>query len=188
MDGKGKRRRLERFTRTVIFVKPELMVVYDRLAAVEPVTFDYWLHALKKIETPNQHELRVTGKNADCAIDLLHPEGLRLKQTDQYDPNPRPRVKLREWHLTCSTPAKSSQVEFIAVYRPHRKNVALPKRAELKKLDGGYALRAPLSQGEAVLLLPSRDKAQLSAWGLTSQGKTVVERRGAGEKKVLRVP
>ncbi|MHC4326293.1 MAG: DUF4962 domain-containing protein, partial [Planctomycetota bacterium] len=41
---------LERFTRSIIFVKPELVVVYDRLEAKEPSTYEYWLHALNKID------------------------------------------------------------------------------------------------------------------------------------------
>jgi hypothetical protein len=186
-DKKGPKRPLERFTRTIVFVKPGLVVVYDRLVATEPATFDYWLHAIDKMDAPDQHRIRVARGGAVCDIDLLAPAGLKLRQTNQYDPNPRPRVKLREWHLTASTPSKHKTLEFVAVYRPRRKDAAATARAELKKLDGGYALRTRLERGEAVMLLPSRDGARLSSHGLSGTDEIVVERRGDSPARTVRV-
>lgn len=36
---------LDRYTRTIVFVKPDTLIVHDRLAATVPTTFQYWLHA-----------------------------------------------------------------------------------------------------------------------------------------------
>ena len=162
---------LQRFTRTIIFVKPQLIVVYDRLKAREPSTFDYWLHAVKEFSVEDQHHVQVRDGEAVCEIDFLAPSGLRFKQTDQYDPNPRPRIKLREWHLTATTPKEAEQMEFVALYRPHRVNVGVTKeRDELSRIPGGYLLRVPLSQGEFVALLPTDDESVLDADGLRSTG------------------
>ncbi|MHC4680865.1 MAG: DUF4962 domain-containing protein, partial [Planctomycetota bacterium] len=64
---------LERFTRAIIFVKPELIVVYDRLEAKEPSTYEYWLHAINKFEVESQHGIRVRNDDVVCDIDFLTP-------------------------------------------------------------------------------------------------------------------
>jgi len=175
----GDRKVLDRFTRTIVFVKPELVIVYDRLAAREPASFEYWLHAVNEFAVDGQHDVTLSVKDVRCDIDFLTPAGLTFEQTDQYDPNPRPRVSLREWHLTATTAQPARAVEFVTLYRPHRADVAVPSMAKLERLDGGYALRAELSDGHVVALMPTVDGAMLAKHGLESRGKIVVERRRA---------
>ncbi|GAG45805.1 unnamed protein product, partial [marine sediment metagenome] len=103
---------LDRFTRAIIFVKPELVIVYDRLEAKKPSTFEYWLHAINKISVEDQNRIRVENDDVVCDIDFLTPSDLTFKQTNKYDPKPRPRIKMREWHLTATTPEKKKRMEF----------------------------------------------------------------------------
>jgi hypothetical protein len=77
---------------------------------------------------------------------------------------------LREWHLTATTPEKKKQMEFVVLYRPHRIKDSVGDEAELEWLEGGYALRVKLSDGEFAALLPTDDDATLSAHGLKSKG------------------
>jgi len=161
---------LERFTRAIIFVKPELVVIYDRLEAKEPSTFEYWLHAVNKIDVKDQHSIRVQNNDAISDIDFLTPQGLSFTQTDQYDPNPRSRIKLREWHLTATTPQKEKQMEFVTLYWPHRVGGQVPSEAVLERIDGGYALKVKLSDGQFAALLPTDQKSILKAHNLESKG------------------
>jgi hypothetical protein len=161
---------LDRFTRSIIFVKPEIVVVYDRLEAKESSTFEYWLHAINKINVKNQHEIQVRNDNVVCDIDFLAPSGLSFKQTNEYDPNPRARIKDREWHLTATTAEKKKQMEFVTVYRLHRIKDKVPSEASLEQIKGGYALKVKLSDGEFAALLPTDNFASLSAFGLESKG------------------
>jgi hypothetical protein len=164
---------LQRFTRAIIFVKPDLVVVYDRLRANETATYEYWLHAVKEIRVQNQHNVPVRNDDVVCDIDFLTPPGLTFSQTNQYDPNPWPQIKLREWHLTATTPEKSKGTEFVVIYRPHRIEEAAPQEASLEKIDGGYALQVKLSDGDFTALLPTDDRATLRAFGLESKGTIV---------------
>jgi len=161
---------LERFTRAIIFVKPELVVVYDRLVAKEASTFEYWLHAVKRMTVKDQHNIRVQNGDVVCDIDFLSPGGLSFEQTDQYDPNPRPRITLREWHLTGTTSGKSRKVEFVTLYRPHRVSDTAPRAAKLERIEGGYVLTVELSDGKFTALLPTDDTKTLEADGLTTTG------------------
>jgi len=161
---------LDRFTRSIIFVKPELVVVYDRLEAKEPSTFEYWLHAINKIDVENQHDIRVGNDDVVCDIDLLAPPGLTFKQTNEYDPNPRVRIKMREWHLTATTAEKKKGMEFVTLYRPHRTGDKVPDEASLEQIKGGYGLKVKLSDGEFAAVLATDESASLRAFGLKSKG------------------
>ena len=178
--------KLLRFTRAIIFVKPELVIIYDRLEVKEPSTFEYWLHAIKKINVKDQHNIQVRNEDVVCDIDFITPSGLTFKQTDQYDPNPRPRIKLREWHLTATTPEKKKRMEFVALYYPHLIEDPLSKESNLKQIEGGYALNVKLSNIEFTALLPTDNHASLSAFGLQSKGaiKCRVKRTGKSDEIV----
>ena len=41
---------LEQYRRSIVFFKPNLLIVYDKLKAVRPATFEYWLHAKKPFQ------------------------------------------------------------------------------------------------------------------------------------------
>ena len=41
---------LEQYRRSIVFVKPDLVIVHDRLKAVRPATFEYWLHAKNPVQ------------------------------------------------------------------------------------------------------------------------------------------
>jgi len=175
----GKQRRLlDRFTRAVLFVKPELVIVFDRLEANEPSTFEYWLHAINKFEVAGQRDIAARSGNVTCAIEILAPDDLKFTQTDQYDPNPWPQITTREWHLTATTPSRARTMQFVALYRPHRSDQSVPRNANLEPIDGGYVLKADVSDGRVVALLPTDDAAQLAAEGLSARGQIVIQRRG----------
>jgi len=173
----GKERQLlDRFTRAVLFVKPDLVIVFDRLAAPQASTFEYWLHAINEFKAPDQRGIETRVGDVACAIDILAPNDLAIAQTNQYDPNPWPQIKTREWHLTATTRAKAKTCEFVALYRPYRTDQSVPKTAELKRIDGGYVLKADVSDGKVVSLLPTDDSATLDAEGMTTSGRILVRR------------
>jgi len=178
-EGGKDRRLLDRYTRAILFVKPELVIVFDRLAAPQPANFQYWLHAVNKFAVNGQRDVVTRAGDVVCAIDILAPEGLSFTQTDQYDPNPWPQITMREWHLTATTPSRAKTAEFVAVYRPHRAQQAVPRGADLKRIDGGYVLTAELSDGRVTALLPTDDAARLTAEGLTTTGAILIRRQRA---------
>jgi len=164
-------RLLDQFTRSLLFVKPELLVVYDRLKARQDSTYEYWLHASNEFSISGQREIETRVGDVACAVDLLAPPALSLTQTNEYDPNPWPRITTREWHLTATTPAKSRRCEFVATYRPHRVGRSVPGKAKLEKREGGYVLRADLTDGSVVATLPTSDSAVLSVERFSEDGK-----------------
>jgi hypothetical protein len=178
-EGGKERQLLDRFTRAVLFVKPELVIVFDRLEAPQASSFEYWLHAVNEFSVDGQRKIETRAGDVACAIDVLAPEGFTFSQTDQYDPNPWPQITTREWHLTATTPSKSDACQFVALYRPHRVDQTVPRGAGLERIDGGYLLTADLSDGKVVALLPTDDSAKLTAEGLTATGNILLQRRAS---------
>ena len=170
---------LDRATRVIVFAKPGLVLIYDRLEAPAPMTFEYWLHSPEKFALENgQAKIGASADESRVAIEFLQPAGLKLDQTNEYDPNPRERMKIREWHLTAVTPEKSASREFVALYRPHKAGETPVAGGTLEKIDGGYALRAPLeNNGELIALLPASDDTPLEAHGLKGEPGELVARR-----------
>jgi hypothetical protein len=169
-------RLLARYTRAILFVKPELLIVYDRLEASQPATFEYWLHALNKFQINGQRNLKTQVGNVACQIDILVPTELTLTQTDQYDPNPWPQITTREWHLTAATQTPRKETEFVTLYRPHRSGHPAPHRASVTPIAGGYRLEAQLSDGRVIALLPTGDTATLTCDGMTTTGAIAMRR------------
>jgi hypothetical protein len=168
---------LDEYNRTILFVKPDLIIVFDCLRAKQPATFEYWLHAINEFQIGDQRHIVTVASDVRCHVDLLWPAGLSIAQTDQYDPNPWPQIKTREWHLTATAPEKRADIQFVALYRPEKMDDEVPKQAEIRQVDGGLILQAKISDGEVFALLPTSPTASLSADGLTTTGNVLIQRR-----------
>ncbi len=144
---------LDRFTRRILFIKPSTVLIFDTLKALEASSFEWWLHSPTEMTINNQNDIRVNHDDASCKANFLWPTNLALSQTDKFDPPPRPRVKLTEYHLTAKTSEKSKQQSFITVLRPHKKGTKLQGSAECKKLENGFFLTIPHQEGKIIVLL-----------------------------------
>jgi hypothetical protein len=161
---------LERFTRAIIFVKPDIVIVYDRLKASEPSTFEYWLHAVNKFDIRSGNNVMVRNEDVGCDINFYSRRELTFEQTNEYDPNPRPRIKLREWHLTARTARKRKSMEFITVFRPYKVAEGYQGHGGYHVIPGGYLFEFGSPSGELTALLPTDDTATLEAKGMTTTG------------------
>ena len=135
---------LKKFTRQILFAKPDVVVICDTVVAPEASTFQYYLHAETEMEIEGQ-TLKITTGDAGCVVSLLRPENLKISQTDQFDPPPRDRVQLTEYHVTAETTISRGEATFIAVLRPHRAG-DMPKGDPVLMGDGTIVV--PLPNGE----------------------------------------
>ncbi|HUU92267.1 MAG TPA: DUF4962 domain-containing protein [Phycisphaerae bacterium] len=172
---------LERFTRHILFVKPGLVVVFDRVKAPKAESLQWHLHAPTEMEVKGPGDIRVTSGKAACRVSLLAPKGLKVTQTNRFDPPPRPRVKLTEWHLTAET-APLEETAFVTLLHPHRAGETPPANAVLHTIEGGYALEAKLAGGRAVVLMRSRDSGALAFGGVTATADLAAVRFDAAGK------
>lgn len=168
---------LKRFTRAIVYLKPDQIIIFDRLRAKQAATFQYHLHSPTQFQLDDPERIKLTDDDVHCDISFLTPTDLTSTQTDQYDPNPRERVTLREWHLTLSTPQPKTQLEFVTYLRPYRgkdeKNENRPQ-LEFKPLDGGYLVEIQTDDVQTTVLLPTDDTTLLSAGQRSTTGQILI--------------
>lgn len=160
--------RLDRFTRRVLFIKPDAVVIHDVLRAPEPSTFEWHLHTPRPMKAENQHAILARTGVAACDVDFVHPAGLVLSVTNQFDPPPRERIQLTEYHLTAKTGSPSRTQEFVTLFRPRKYADPPADGASMVQLGNGRALEIPMGDGKAVVLLQAEAGETLSLGGVSS--------------------
>jgi hypothetical protein len=135
--------RLTRALRHVAFVKGEapLIVLYDDLAAREPSTFQFMLHALKPF-TVNAEETAVSVEQPEAGVTAkyLCPLPLAFRQWDGFDPKPT-REFPNQWHVEAGTRERRSELGAFTVIVPHRAGQGTDWKAERIETDTAVGVR-----------------------------------------------
>ena len=111
---------LKKFTRSILFAKPDVIVIVDELETDSPQVFQYHLHSPAEMKIAGATDISIAAQRAGCHIALHAPADLDITQTDKFDVAPRERIKLTQYHLTAATKEPAAKQKFIAVIRPHR--------------------------------------------------------------------
>ncbi len=160
---------VERFRRHILFIKPGLVAIFDDLRTPEPQTFEWWLHAPTEMVIGGQRDIRVAVGEAGCRVEMLAPDGLAVTQTDQFDPPPRPRVRLVQYHLTAATDEPAREQQFATLIRPHRAGAEPASGGAFERGANCGAIRATLADGEAIMLFRTA-AGEMAAMGVASDG------------------
>ena len=195
--------KLDRFTRRILFLKPDVVIILDDLEAPEPSTFQWLLHS------PNEMQVRGNGIHAQsgavvASATILASDSwgaiargaaggsLRITQTDQFDPPPRPRIKLTQWHATASTVQKRRREEFVTLIQLERLDAAADADGGMvdssmmfgsRAAGAGQAELVGLSDGRAIVLRRSGD-GTLEADGVATDADLAVVRLDSGGRVV----
>ncbi len=122
--------KLNRFTRRILFFKPDTVLILDDLEAPEPSTFQWLLHSGEQMQT-RRNSIHARSGSVLAHVDIRQSDfwesmveggtaassGLTITQTDQFDPPPRRRIKLTQWHATVSTSKPKTREDFTALIR-----------------------------------------------------------------------
>jgi hypothetical protein len=154
--------RLERFTRRILFIKPPLIIVFDSLRAPQPSTFQWLMHTSNEMELRGRRSIWVQNEGAACRVDLLYPPDVKLNQSDQFEPPPRPRIQLHQFHLTANSDKRVLNQHFVTTIQPFRAGSAQPALVELSEVSGGLILTAPTTDGRVEILLKTVEGATLT--------------------------
>lgn len=169
---------VKKAVRQVVFLKPQTIVIVDQIAAVKPSTFEYWLHAPTEMKIDGQESIQVTSGKAQCRVSLLAPAKLELNQTDQYDPPPAPRIKVKEWHLSAKT-VPASEMEFVTVIRVGRETAELAGNAVVRQQGKVMSVALDLPGGKATVTRLEDGKVEVVR--TDNRGAAKRERVGEGE-------
>jgi hypothetical protein len=171
-----------RFTRHILFVKPRWVVLYDEIETPAPSTFQWLLHAAVPMKLDAAaHSVTVRNAPASATAWFLAPAELSLSLTDRFEPPPRPRVRLVQWHLTAATKKKELTTAFVTAIRVDRDSS--PSPPAFRRCPGGFSLRLPLSRGHAIVLLRREGSYDVADYGYRAFAEvTVVIREGIAKE------
>ncbi|MBM3334517.1 heparinase II/III family protein, partial [Candidatus Sumerlaeota bacterium] len=144
---------LSEFTRTIFFAKPDVILIYDRLAAPKPATFTWLLHAQEQMEVGDQTAIAASNGDSHAFVSILEPRGLRLSQNDRFYPQPQDRPTWRQWHLSAETPERQADIQFITVVRPYAGKSKPAESQQARKVSGGWLYEAGTPDGGKLLVL-----------------------------------
>jgi len=114
--------RLTRALRHVAFVKGEapFLVLCDDLAAKEPATFQFMLHALNRFTVDEKTgRLFVEQPRAGVAVQYLSPAPLTYRQWDGFTPPPKKEFP-NQWHVEAGTGERLGEIRVLTVIVPYR--------------------------------------------------------------------
>jgi len=177
--------RMKQFTRRILFVKPDLVLIFDTLIASAPATFEWRLHAPHPLTRHGGGTARTEGKNAAARVDFLWPDTLQVSVTDRFDPPPRPRIRLTEYHLTAATPVPSRSASFVTAIRIRRAEDEESAPLSLTREPAGFLVEGSCRTGELLVLLRTGD-GPLSAGGVSAEGRVTARIAGKGGKVLAR--
>ncbi len=142
---------LHRWTRRILFFKPYGMIIHDVLEAPAPATYQWLLHAPAPAFTIGENAASWAGEPGRVDVQFLHPAGLRLSQSGEFDTPPHDWASftLDEWHLRAETREKAEKQQFVTWIRINDAPVA----ATLHSEDATHIVRLQLPDRETTITL-----------------------------------
>lgn len=130
--------KLTRARRKIIFVKPDLIVICDELAAPRPVSFQFMLHALAEFRVEEEAaRLSVSQPKAAVTAQYLSPVPLKFRQWDGFEPKPDKEFP-NQWHVEAATQEKLTELRMLTVMVSQRSGERTTWQAE--RLESGTAI------------------------------------------------
>lgn len=109
---------LETAIRTILYLRPDVVLIYDALEAAEPRVFEWNLHATNAIERQGHDGLAIRrGKGAVCFRVLAAPRYV-INQSDRFTEDPDPFFVpdwQAQWHLRLAARERRREAEFLVV-------------------------------------------------------------------------
>lgn len=161
--------KLKRCERRVVFVKPDVVVLCDDVAAPAPATFQFMLHALKPFAIdPGAGRLTVEQPKAGVAVQYLSPVPLAFNQTEGYTPKPNKIPVLGEcpnqWHVEAGTSQARAELQLLTVLVPYRAGHQAAWKAV--RLETETAVGVQVERGGTVQVIGFRKHGKTGAASL----------------------
>jgi hypothetical protein len=112
---------LTRAQRSLVYLRPDVVVVHDIVASRTPRTWEWNIHALRKMHKFSDRKISITSGREHMCVEMLAAPEVAFEQHDRFT-TPPARSSMNEktpnqWHGTFATRAKSESAEFVALMR-----------------------------------------------------------------------
>lgn len=179
------------FRRDLLYIRPNLIVVADELAAPQPAVFTWLLNTFSEpVIDGRKQEVTVTERGETLWVKQVFPEKLHYDASNRKLTPRKTKIWTRfteafpePWKLRAETEL-AGQVDILSVLRPYA--TAEGRQLEISAAtrdDHGSALRLRTGTGEATVLMRRRiaETGEFGGEGVRTDGRlAVVERDEAG--------
>ncbi len=180
---------LERFDRTVLFIRPDVFIVHDELGAPEPSQFSWVLNTFEAAEM-DQTGQRMVVRQRDQRLRIQHvaPGGLQYAQTNE---RPYPMLtKLwcryteafpQPYNIQLTTPEKLADTRILAVMDAYAESAG-PSVSDVETVEAGDALAVRFVKGllTELVAFAGREGEPISSDGIDTDARVVAVARTAG--------
>ncbi|MDA1097917.1 MAG: DUF4962 domain-containing protein [Proteobacteria bacterium] len=134
--GKGTRQAL----RTLAYLRPNVILVYDRLEADQPRRWEWNIHAKNQILNYRPNAIGISNWPASLCIEMIAGPATQFSQNDRFSAEPDAKIAdyPAQWHgvFTATAPVRAAQ--FLALMTVDCVPTAVTRIATRE--DGGYDL------------------------------------------------
>jgi hypothetical protein len=112
---------LSKAERSVLYLRPNVIIVHDAVASATPRTWEWNIHALNRMAKLSESKIHIATPRAGMCVEMLASPEITFSQNDRFTSPPHgsnmnPRTP-NQWHGAFSTAGKSADAEFLALMR-----------------------------------------------------------------------
>lgn len=198
---------ITRYRRHFILLRPDIVVVYDELAARQPVTWTWLLHSYHPLRQENNHTLLTANEAGQSRFDLFTPAELSTTVGNEFfspavnwksrtGEGGQPLQYDKHWHARFETTGKSDRIRFLGIFqlkKGHENVTFTPPEIKNGTIKiGEWTIKAELnaqnpasltitdSKGNAILY--NKDKAKIKA---KIPGSTLMVKAGKIQEELI---
>lgn len=108
---------LTRAQRTIVYLRPGVVLVHDVMAGSSQRTWEWNIHAANRMHKINDNRIHVINDPAQMCVEILAGPEVVFVQTDKFTAPPSGSGMPNQWHGIFMTTGKSAAVEFLALLR-----------------------------------------------------------------------
>jgi hypothetical protein len=94
---------LKRAVRTLVYLRPNVLLVHDALASAEPRRWEWNIHALNRIKETAARSIEIQNNGQRLCVQMLGGPPVRFSQTDEWPEQGAPRRGEPQWHGRFAT-------------------------------------------------------------------------------------
>ncbi len=128
---------LTRAYRSLVYLRPNLIVVYDALASGVARRWEWNIHALNAMSVVSDQQISIQNNGQSLCVDLLAGPATQFTQTNQFSADPASWLGWTpQWHGAFIATSPSASTEFIALLRVG----CTPATASASKANGVWTV------------------------------------------------
>lgn len=112
---------LTKALRTMVYLRPGLVIVHDVLASAQPRQWEWNLHAAQKFEGDARGARLTVGSQKVC-VDVLQAPGVRFQQTSGFGDVPPESIGKKQryaeqWHAAFVSGSRTAEAQYVVALR-----------------------------------------------------------------------